>query len=59
MNAKQLNEIFERQRIGHDKLVRPIFDSDGSTEVHAIVVDDDINESFDDEFFPNEATLNE
>ena len=59
MNAKQLNEIFERQGIGHVKLVRPFFDSDGSTEVHSIVVDDDINESFDDEFFPNEETLNE
>ena len=44
MNAKQLNEIFERQGIGHVKLVRPFFDSDGSTEVHAIVVDDDGND---------------
>lgn len=44
MKAKQLNEIFERQGIGHVKLVRPFFDSDGSTEVHAIVVDDDGND---------------
>lgn len=44
MNAKQLNEIFERQGIGHVKLVRPFFDSDGFTEVHAIVVDDDGND---------------
>ena len=44
MNVKQLNEIFERQGIGHVKLERPFFDSDGSTEVHAIVVDDDGND---------------
>ena len=44
MNAKKLNEIFERQGIGHVKLVRPFFDSDGSTEVHAIVVDDNGND---------------
>ena len=44
MNARQLNEIFERQGIGHVKLVRPFFESDGSTEVHAIVVDDDGND---------------
>ena len=42
--SKQLNEIFERQGIGHVKLVRPFFDSDGFTEVHAIVVDDDGND---------------
>ena len=44
MNAKQLNDIFERQGIGHVKLVCPFFESDGSTEVHAIVVDDDGND---------------
>ena len=44
MNAKQLNEIFERQGIGHVKLVRPFFESDDSTEVHAIVIDDDGND---------------
>lgn len=37
MNARELNEIFEKYGIGHVRLEKPFEDSD---EIHAMVVDD-------------------
>lgn len=40
MNARELNEVFERNGIGHVRLEKPFDDSD---EVHAMIVDDNGN----------------
>lgn len=40
MNARELNEVFERNRIRHVRLEKPFDDSD---EVHTMIVDDNGN----------------